>query len=109
MFLKVLSMPYGNVITGMGFFKLAALINLLNLLLFASLILVLPNPKIFNLGAFGIALAVLISNIFMGIACRIFAKQKCPEVDIRAGIKFILATPFACSAMASLEKLTGTR
>lgn len=90
MFLAVLNVPYGNVITGMGFFKLAALLNLLNLFLFASLILVLPNPKIFNLSGVGVAITILISKIFLGIVYRIFAKQKCSLLHIKTGVKFIV-------------------
>ena len=90
MFLRILNMPYGNVITGMGFFKLAAWLSLFDLFLFLSLIFVLLNPKIFNLGAFGIAIAIFILRIFTGLLLRIFAKQKCPALDIKTGGKFVL-------------------
>ncbi len=64
MFIMVLNMPYGNVITGMGYFKLAAIINLINFGFFIIVILLLVNPKTFNLGATGAALTVLFSNLF---------------------------------------------
>jgi O-antigen/teichoic acid export membrane protein len=88
MFLMVLNMPYGNVITGMGFFKLSAIINLLNLFLFAILILILPNPKIFNLGATGVAITVFVSNLFIGCLYRFFAKQKCSILSLKMSARF---------------------
>lgn len=90
MFLAVLNMPYGNVITGMGFFKLAAIINIINLGLFIITIILLVNPKIFNWGATGAAITVLFSNLFLGTLYRIFAKKKCPVINIKEGLKFVL-------------------
>jgi len=90
MFFMVLNMPYGNVITGMGYFKLAAIINLINFGFFIIVILLLVNPEIFNLGATGAALTVLLSNLFVGTLYRIFAKKKCPILSIKKGIKFFL-------------------
>lgn len=90
MFLMVLNLPYGNVIAGMGFFKLVAILNLLNLFLFVGLILVLPNPQILNLGAVGVAITVFTSNLFIGCLYRIFAKQKCSILDLKKSTKFIV-------------------
>ncbi len=90
MFMMVLNTPYGNVITGMGFFRLTALLNIANLFLFILLIYVLPNPKVLNLGAVGVAITVLISNLFLGCVNRVFAKQKCPIINLSQSIKFIL-------------------
>jgi O-antigen/teichoic acid export membrane protein len=87
-FLMVLNMPYGNVITGMGFFKLAANLNLANLLVFAVLMYILPNPKMLNLGAFGVAVAVLISSGFLGSLYRLFARRKLPGLDFKMPLKF---------------------
>jgi O-antigen/teichoic acid export membrane protein len=90
MFLMVLNMPYGNLITGMGYFKLAAILNLLNLILFVVLVLILPNPAIFNLGAIGVAITVLVSAVFIGFLCRLFAKRKCSILDLKRGVNFIV-------------------
>jgi O-antigen/teichoic acid export membrane protein len=90
MFLMVLNMPYGNLLTGMGYFKLAAIINIFNLLLFVGFICVFPNPRILNLGAVGVAIAVLVSNVFIGCMYRLFSKRKCPVIDLSKSIRFFV-------------------
>jgi O-antigen/teichoic acid export membrane protein len=90
MFLMVLNMPYGNVLTGMGYFRVAAIINVLNLLVFFGFIFVLPNPALLNLGAVGVAVAVLVSNVFIGCLYRIFAKRKCPVINLNKSIRFFV-------------------
>jgi len=90
MFLMVINAPYGNVITAMGFFKLAALLNIANLSVFILLMCVLPNPKILNLGAIGAAVTVFISNLLTGVLYRFYAKRKCPVLNMRVSLKFVL-------------------
>ena len=90
MFLMVLNTPYGNAIGGMGFFKLCAIINVSNLIFFTASLLLLSNPKIFNLGVIGTAIAVFLSNIFIGILYRIYAKKKCELLDLKKGLKFAI-------------------
>ena len=90
MFLMVINMPYGNVITGMGDFKLASIINVLTLLFFLVAIFFLSSPNTANLGATGTAIAVLLSNAFIGILFRVFAKKKCPILSNKYGLKFSL-------------------
>lgn len=88
MFLTVLNIPVGNVLAGMGFFSLGAWLNLSNLLLFVSLLFILPNQYFFNLGGPGAAYAILVSNIYLGIVFRVFAKKKCPFLQYRNTLKF---------------------
>lgn len=90
MFLMVLNIPYSSVITGMGFFKLAALLSIIHLVLFVSLIYALPNPDIVGLGAVGAALTILFSSIFIGIVHRFFAKRKCSILNLTKSLKFLL-------------------
>ncbi|UCG91005.1 MAG: oligosaccharide flippase family protein [candidate division WOR-3 bacterium] len=90
MFVMVLNIPYSSVITGMGFFRLAAFLSLINLILFVSLIYIFPNPDIVGLGAVGAAYAILFSSVFSGISHRFFAKQKCSILDLTKNIKFML-------------------
>jgi O-antigen/teichoic acid export membrane protein len=90
MFLMVLNMPYGNVITGMGFFKLFSVLSIVYLLLFITLMYVLPNPNFFNLGSTGAATAILISSIFIGLLYRLYAKQKCPILELMKNAHYIL-------------------
>jgi O-antigen/teichoic acid export membrane protein len=90
MFILLLNMPYGNLITGMGFFRLAAIINLFNLILFISILIIMVNPKFLNLGGKGTAYTILISNLFIFIVFRIIAKKKMPALNIYKGVKFIV-------------------
>ena len=90
MFMMMLNLPYGNILTGMGYFKLSAIINFVALFLFVGLILMLPNPKFMNLGLMGVAIAVLLCNVTIGLLYRYFAKRKCPVVNLWHGAKFML-------------------
>jgi O-antigen/teichoic acid export membrane protein len=90
MFLMVLNMPYGNVITGMGFFKLFSVLSIIYLLFFIAFMYVLPNPRLFNLGSTGAALAILISSVIIGFLYRLFAKQKCPILDLKKNANFMI-------------------
>ena len=89
MFTMVLSMPYGNVLTGMGHFKLAAVLSLINLFLFIGLGFILSYPQILNLGAVGVAVTVFVSNFAIGFLFRVFAKRKCPILSFRESFKFL--------------------
>jgi len=90
MFFMVLSVPYGSVLTGMGFFKLSAILNVLNLVFFAILLYFLPNPRYLNLNAVGMALVVFMSKLFIGAAYRVFAKKKCAPIDLKENLKFLV-------------------
>lgn len=89
-FIRVISDPYGNVLTGMGFFNLLLVLNILNLFLFIVAMVVLLDSRFFNLGAQGVAYAILLSNILMGVMYRVFAKSKCKSIDLRENFRFIL-------------------
>jgi len=90
MFIMVINMPYGNVITGMNFFKLAAKLNLLNILLFIPILVVLVNPGLLGLSAAGAALSILISNIFLGVLFRFHAKKMLDILNIGGAVRFVL-------------------
>jgi O-antigen/teichoic acid export membrane protein len=90
MFISVVNLPYGNVITGMGFFKLAAWINIIGLFIFVAFLVTLPNPNLFGMSAVGVALAVLLLQVFIGVVFRIYAKKKCTLLDMTTPLKFII-------------------
>lgn len=90
MLFNILNMPYDNLITGMGFFKLAATIHLVNLAFFLPLITTMPNPRLFNLGATGVAWTILLSNIFIGVIFRYYARNKCPGLEVKRNLYFLL-------------------
>jgi O-antigen/teichoic acid export membrane protein len=90
MYILVSTMVYGNVVTGLGYFKLAAYVNVANLLVFIVLLIFLVHPKALGLKATGAALAVLGSKIFFGIVSRYYAKKKVPIIDMKSCLKYIL-------------------
>ncbi len=83
-------MPYGNVLTGMGFFNLAAVIYFVNLLCFAGLAFIFINPNLVGMGAVGAAAAVLVATVLLGIMLRIFAKKKAQYLDVFKGVKYLI-------------------
>ncbi|MDH4211908.1 MAG: oligosaccharide flippase family protein [candidate division WOR-3 bacterium] len=90
MFLMVLNIPYGNVITGMGFFRLFAILSMVHLAVFMVLICVLPNPLLFDLGITGGAFTLLFSSVFAGVLYRIYAKRKCPLLSLHSNLKYVV-------------------
>ena len=63
-YISIVGLPYGNIIAGMGHFYTNALINGLQLIIFLISIVFFVSPKFLNLGATGLALTLLIKNIF---------------------------------------------
>lgn len=90
LFINVLNMPYGSVIEGLGQFKLSAILNTLNLLFFAGMIVLFLHPELVNKGAVGVAFAVMLSNIFLGILYRYFATRNFPGLYHGLTLKFSL-------------------
>lgn len=90
MFLAVLNVPYGNVVTGMGYFRLSAVLHGAHLVSFVLLIVILVNPTIFGLGATGVALALFGSNFLLGCLFRYFAKRKCAVLNLSKNLGFII-------------------
>lgn len=90
MLFSISNMPYDNVITGMGFFKLAAYLNIFSLVLFVLMLLILPNPRVLNLGAVGVAYTILISNVFMGVVFRFFSRRKCPGLHVGRNLHLLI-------------------
>jgi O-antigen/teichoic acid export membrane protein len=52
--------------------------------------MVLPNPRIFNFGAIGVAYTILISNVSMSVLFRYFARRKCPVLHVRRNLHFVV-------------------
>jgi len=90
MFIMVLNMPYGNVLTGLGLFFLSAKISLANVVFFSSALFVLIHPDFLGLNAIGAAYGILASNIMLGVLFRIFAKQKLSNLDVKGGFRYLI-------------------
>lgn len=68
-------MPYGNILSGMGKFNLAAAINVIKLAIFLVSVTVFVSPKYLNLGATGVALNLLVINVAVNLLSIFFAKR----------------------------------
>ena len=84
----VVNMPFGSVMDGLGKFNLSAILNTFNLLVFVGAIVVLVSPQLLDQGAAGVAMAIFISNIFIGVLYRIYATRFFPVLSHKKAIKF---------------------
>ncbi len=85
MFVSLVLLPYANVITGKGLFKLSALINISGTVIFIILSIILVSPLLLNLKGIGISISLLITNIFFCIIFIFFAKRNLNTIEIFTG------------------------
>ena len=90
MCVMVVNMPFGSVMDGLGKFRLSAILNTVNLLFFAGAIVVLVSPRLLGMGAAGVAVAIFLSNIFIGLLYRIYATRSFPVLSHQKALKFFL-------------------
>jgi len=76
-------MPYGNIITGMGKFNLAVIINIIRLVTFLISIYIFIAPGMLNLGAIGLAANQLFLNLTRNGLFLYFA-NKLGEVSLKS-------------------------
>jgi len=86
------TVPYGNLIIGMGKFKTAALFHLVNIVILAVAMIVLVNPNILNLKAEGAALAFFSSEIFLGSVFIVLTKRYIHKFPLKWFKIFIIAS-----------------
>ena len=89
MCIMVVNMPFGSVIDGLGKFKLSAILNTINLVVFAGLIVIMVNPRLMGMGAAGVAAAIFISNSFIGLLYRIYATRFFPVLNHGQALRFL--------------------
>ncbi len=89
MCIMVVNMPFGSVIDGLGEFRLSAILNLINLILFVVMIVVMVSPQSFDQGAAGVAVAIFVSNTFIGVLYRIYATRFFPVLTHGKALKLV--------------------
>ena len=82
-YISVVGMPYGNIITGMGKFNLAVIINIIRLVTFLISIYIFIAPGMLNLGAIGLAANQLVLNLIRNGIFLYFA-NKLGEVHLKS-------------------------
>ncbi len=76
MFPIILSLPYGNVITGFGDFRLIAKLSIWNIVVLVISLVVFIHPYFLNLGSIGAALSYTLSQLYRAISFKYFARKK---------------------------------
>ncbi len=90
LFLTVFNTPYGNVITGLGKFKLVAIISIVNLAIYAGILVLFLHEDVFNMGSVGVAWSLLITNVLLGVVYRYFSTRATKVINNKMAVKFIL-------------------
>jgi len=88
-FIYLLNIPYGNLLSGLGYFKLVAIINLGFIIFFVSLLIFFIHPGLFNLKEIGASYAFLLSNIFLATLYVFYATNKMPVFNIKRYFSFV--------------------
>ncbi len=82
MYVSLVNLPYINLISGKGLFKLSAIIYVCCLPIYVITTYFLVSPSFFGLKGIGIALSLIIVNIALGLLFVYNAKKKVPEIKI---------------------------
>lgn len=90
LFSSVLILPYLNVISAKGLFKLSAVIHVVIAVFFVSAVFVTVYPPLLNLQGVGIALSLLLANILLGAVFMYFVTQKVKGVKILQGKNILM-------------------
>ena len=88
MFISIVNMPFESVVEGDGKFKLSAILSTANLVLFVGLIFAFVGPWLFDLAAAGVAVALLLSMLFLGGIYRFYALRSCPILSHISAAKY---------------------
>ena len=90
MFLRVIITPYSSVIVGLGYFNKGLKIGIWHFLFYILILFALINPSLLNMAGFGAAIAILVSNLFMLILYRIYAKKYMPILTNKTALIYTL-------------------
>lgn len=90
MYISVINLPYINILTGKGLFRLSAGLYVISVFFFIFSAFVFVSPIVFNLKGVGIALSLLTSNISLGIMFMLSVKKKIPEAKVLTDGKLLL-------------------
>jgi O-antigen/teichoic acid export membrane protein len=88
-FIFLLNIPYGNLLSGMGYFKLVAIVNIVFIIVFTLLLVCFVHPQIFNLSAKGAAYAFFLSKTFLAAMYVFFGSRKMAVFNVKRYFKFL--------------------
>jgi len=90
LFLTVFNTPQGNVMTGLGKFRLVAIISIVNLVIYAGLLVVFIHTGLLNMGGEGVAWCLLITNVLIGVFYRYYCYKASKLLSNKLAIQFII-------------------
>jgi len=90
MLIRVTNVSYGNFLFGRGRFLLSGIIKFLECALRVLFIYLFSHPDIMNKGAYGTAVAFVLSTVFIGIVWRVYSKKEYDKISCSSQIKYIL-------------------
>jgi O-antigen/teichoic acid export membrane protein len=91
MFVSILFLPYLNLISGKGLFKLSAKIHIYNTFIYIASAFILVYPGFLNLRGIGIASSLIIVNFTIGISFVYYVRKHIPDVKILGELKSFIA------------------
>ena len=86
----IFSLPYGNIISGLGMFWTSALITFFKFLLFCVFMIFCISPKFLNLGALALALTFLVTNVFQFVIYYYIAHKKLKINLLKKQLKYLI-------------------
>lgn len=90
-FLSSLTLPYSNILFGMGKFKVSALIWISASVIFLLFAYLIVSNDFLNLGGWGMSLVMVITNVFLFISTTTFVKRFFKEkISVFSGSKILL-------------------
>ncbi|MGB9696403.1 MAG: oligosaccharide flippase family protein [Ignavibacteria bacterium] len=89
MYVSVINLPYINMITGKGLFRLSAGLYVMSVFFFILSAFIFVSPITLNLRGVGIALSLLMSNLSIGIMFMLSVKKKIPEAKVLSDSKLL--------------------
>jgi O-antigen/teichoic acid export membrane protein len=88
-FILIIGIPFGNIIAGAGKFRLIVFLHILKFCFFSISLYFLISPSMIGLGALGLAINVLLVNIFQNVIS-FFVSKKIGTIAVRQRILFVL-------------------
>ncbi len=82
MYISLISLPYLNLISGKGLFKLSALIHVWSLAVYFAAAYLFVSPGMLGLKGTGIAISLITVNLVLGLTFIYFVGKRIPEIKV---------------------------
>ncbi|WP_024335389.1 oligosaccharide flippase family protein [Desulfotignum balticum] len=89
-FLKIVAIPFANLLFSFDKFNISAMIAVSNLLIQIGLVYLLAHPDFFNLGIIGLAIAIITSEVFIFCIRYYYAKQLVNLNSLKENLSYFL-------------------